>query len=73
MNFKVLTRHRFASDDLADPELKPFCEHVRVTNGEIAQKIVEKLKRQRFRDENGRTRYRYGRRGVKLVEDPSQD
>jgi hypothetical protein len=71
MSFKILTRHRFAANgEPADPSLKGFYEHIAVTNGDIAQKIVDKLKRQRFTDENGRTRYRYGRRGVKLV---SQD
>jgi hypothetical protein len=68
MSFKILTRHRFAANgEPADLSLKGFCEHISVSNGEIAQKIVDKLKRQRFTDENGRTRYRYGRRGVKLV------
>lgn len=71
MNFKIMTRHRFAANgDPANLTVKGFCEHVTVTNGEIAQKIVDKLKRQRFTDENGRTHYRYGRRGVRLV---SQD
>jgi hypothetical protein len=70
MNYTVMTRHRFASNGLADPVLNNFVEHCRLTNGEIAEMLVDKLKRQRFTDENGRTRYRYGRRGVKLM---SQD
>ena len=65
MSFKILTRHRFNN---SEPE--KMVEVISVTNGEIAQKIVDKLKRQRFTDENGRSRYRYGQRGVKLV---SQD
>jgi hypothetical protein len=71
MNFTVMTAHRFGStgEPLPD-EARVMVPLVSVTNGEIAEKIVDRLKRQRFTDENGRTRYRYGRRGVKLV---SQD
>jgi hypothetical protein len=69
MIYKIMTRHRFASNgEPADTKDKPFYEQISVSNGEIAQKIVDKLKRERFRDENGRTRYRYGRGGVQLVE-----
>jgi hypothetical protein len=74
MIYKILTRHRFAANgEPADVSAKQFCEQISVTNGEVAQKIVDRLRRQRFTDENGRTRYRYGRLGVRLVEELSRD
>jgi hypothetical protein len=73
MIYKIMTRHRFAHNGWpADTMDKPFYEQISVSNREIAEKIVDMLRCQRFTDEDGRTRYRYGWRGVKLVE-VSQD
>lgn len=71
--FKVMISHRFGST--GDPLPRESCKMVelcRVSDRNLGERIVDKLRRQRFTDGDGRTRYRYGRRGVQLAEDHSQ-